>query len=191
MLDSPVAGTLTERNARRTRDDLLSAATELLMRGAEPTMRAVAAEAGVGERTIYRYFPNREALESEMREHLRSRLGAPLCGSTDELEGYVEELFDVFEENYDLTVAMVSSPWTQTSLAGSRAQNLEDLHALLTRGFPRADPVQLRSAAATLRTVLSGAGWVYQATRLRAVRRGGARQRHLDGRPGSAALGEP
>ena len=154
--------TIAERNAARTRDDLLDAAVDRWIRGDELTMRAVAAEAGVGERTIYRYFPSREALEDAVRDHVGPRIGVPLCTSVDGLEGYVDALLGTFEANYGLTVATVTSPWTQATLAGTRARNLADLHRLLADGFPDADPADVAAAAASLRTVLSGAGWVYQ-----------------------------
>ena len=153
---------ITQRNTARTRDDLVRAAVDLWVRGEEPTMRAVAAEAGVGERTIYRYFPNRDALEEAVHDHVAPRLGAPLCSSVNELEEYVDALYGAFEQNADLTVATVTTPWTQSTLAGTRSRNLAALRALLADGFPEAEDSDVVAAAASLRTVLSGAGWVYQ-----------------------------
>lgn len=152
----------TARNSRRTREEIVAAAVRRLVRGQEPTMRAVAAEAGVGERTIYRYFPSRDALEAAVRDAVAPRLGVPLCTSVDGLEDYVDELFGLFEANRELAVAVVTSTWTQATLAGTRSQNLRDLTALLRDACPGADPADLAAAAASLRTILSGAGWVYQ-----------------------------
>jgi AcrR family transcriptional regulator len=154
--------TATQRNMARTRDDLIGAAVRLVERSEEPTMRAVAAEAGVGERTIYRYFENREALSEAVAEAISPRLGVPLCATFEELHEYVEELFAVFEANHGLTVATVTSPWVQPFLARSRSRNLHALTALVRAAFPDVDSHEITSAAASLRTVLSGAGWVYQ-----------------------------
>lgn len=154
--------TATERNRRHTRDAIVAAAIAHLVRGAEPTMRSVAAEAGVGERTIYRYFPSRGDLEVAVGEVVAPRLSTPLCGSVTGLEDYVDDLFAVFEANQELTVAVVTSSWTQAVLSGTRSRNLADLVRLLSDGFPAAATGDLAAAAASMRTVLSGAGWVYQ-----------------------------
>jgi AcrR family transcriptional regulator len=154
--------TVIQRNLARTRAELLEASVRLIERGEEPTMRSVAQEAGISERTIYRYFATRRALEDAVTDALRPRLGAPLCSTVDELDAYIADLFGVFEENRPLTVATVTAAWTQPGLSRSRSRNLEALTELLSDGYPDADPQELAAAAATLRTVASGAGWVYQ-----------------------------
>jgi AcrR family transcriptional regulator len=55
---------LTERaDAARNRDQLLKVASRVFVSaGAEPSMRAIAREAGVGIATLYRHFPTRESL---------------------------------------------------------------------------------------------------------------------------------
>jgi AcrR family transcriptional regulator len=50
-------------DASRNRDSLLAAATRAFASSdAEPSMRAIAREAGVGIATLYRHFPTRESL---------------------------------------------------------------------------------------------------------------------------------
>ena len=50
-------------DATRNRDQLLAVATRVFASaGAEPSMRAIAREAGVGIATLYRHFPTRESL---------------------------------------------------------------------------------------------------------------------------------
>ncbi|BCL25176.1 TetR family transcriptional regulator [Streptomyces aurantiacus] len=50
-------------DAARNRDQLLAVATRVFMSAdAEPSMRAIAREAGVGIATLYRHFPTRESL---------------------------------------------------------------------------------------------------------------------------------
>jgi AcrR family transcriptional regulator len=50
-------------DAARNRDQLLAVATRVFMSAdAEPSMRAIAREAGVGIATLYRHFPSRESL---------------------------------------------------------------------------------------------------------------------------------
>lgn len=49
-------------DAARNRDVVLEAATRAFAAESEPSMRAIAREAGVGIATLYRHFPTREAL---------------------------------------------------------------------------------------------------------------------------------
>jgi len=63
MIDSEKAGRPNQR--RRTRKDLLQAASRLMKQGKKPTLEEVAAEALISRATAYRYFPNIEALHLE------------------------------------------------------------------------------------------------------------------------------
>ncbi|RPI05757.1 MAG: TetR/AcrR family transcriptional regulator, partial [Actinobacteria bacterium] len=56
----PYTSTLRERQVAQTRELILDAVTSLLgdRRADEVTTRAIAAEAGVSERTVYRHFPD-------------------------------------------------------------------------------------------------------------------------------------
>lgn len=49
-------------DAARNRDQLLDVATRIFAAGTEPSMRAIAREAGVGIATLYRHFPTKESL---------------------------------------------------------------------------------------------------------------------------------
>src|ERR1700760_961140 len=50
-------------DATRNRDQLLTVATRVFAAaGSEPSMRAIAREAGVGIATLYRHFPSKESL---------------------------------------------------------------------------------------------------------------------------------
>lgn len=51
--------------SRRTRKDLLTATARLLKEGRKPNMEEIAEEALVSRATVYRYFPNVEALLAE------------------------------------------------------------------------------------------------------------------------------
>jgi AcrR family transcriptional regulator len=149
---------LRDRNHERTRELLIEAAVALIERRVEPTMRSVAAEAGVGERTIYRYFANREALTQACAARLAGRSSAPLCRDHTGLEDYAATLFGVFEDNAPLIEALLSV----VDLTKTRSRNLEAMQALIDRGFPDAPVDERRKAAAALRTALSGSAWHYQ-----------------------------
>lgn len=63
MPDTETAGRPNQR--RRTRKDLLQAASRLMKQGRKPTLEEIAAEALVSRATAYRYFPSVEALYLE------------------------------------------------------------------------------------------------------------------------------
>ncbi len=64
-------------DAARNRDMLLWAATRTFAAaGAEPSMRAIAREAGVGIATLYRHFPTRESLVDAVYRDQVERLTA-------------------------------------------------------------------------------------------------------------------
>ncbi|MFJ7214579.1 TetR/AcrR family transcriptional regulator [Amycolatopsis sp. NPDC098790] len=61
-MEVPYESTGRRRQKGRTRAALVSAAHELLARGAAPTVEDAAAAAGISRTTAYRYFPNQRAL---------------------------------------------------------------------------------------------------------------------------------
>jgi AcrR family transcriptional regulator len=63
MTDAATIGRPNQR--RRTRKDLLEAASRLMKQGRRPTLEEVAEEALVSRATAYRYFPSVEALLRE------------------------------------------------------------------------------------------------------------------------------
>jgi AcrR family transcriptional regulator len=61
-------------DARRNRNRLLDAAIELMLEvGAEPPLDAIARRADVGIGTLYRHFPDREALLDAVAQHTLAR----------------------------------------------------------------------------------------------------------------------
>jgi len=62
-------------DATRNRDQLLAVATRMFAAAdAEPSMRAIAREAGVGIATLYRHFPTRESLVDAVYQDQVARL---------------------------------------------------------------------------------------------------------------------
>jgi AcrR family transcriptional regulator len=73
-------------DAVRNRDQLLAVATRVFMSAdAEPSMRAIAREAGVGIATLYRHFPTRESLVDAVYQDQVARL---TTGARELLDGY-------------------------------------------------------------------------------------------------------
>lgn len=72
-------------DARANRDQLLAAARELLVtRGADISMKDIADHAGLGVGTLYRRFPDRDALLGATAEAYLSELAAELAAARRE-----------------------------------------------------------------------------------------------------------
>jgi AcrR family transcriptional regulator len=61
-------------DAQRNRERILEVALTELTRSADTPLSRIAATAGVGQGTLYRHFPNREALLLELHRHEARRL---------------------------------------------------------------------------------------------------------------------
>lgn len=86
---------LRERQAQETRQRIVDAAVALIVAGVDSvTMPAVAGQAQVSLRTVFRHFPTREELLDATWINLNGRLGeVPDLEGVEELAGFVPELF--------------------------------------------------------------------------------------------------
>jgi AcrR family transcriptional regulator len=76
---------LRRQKAAETRERIIAAGCELLLRSSirdwrALTMRAVAQQAGVNERTVYRYFTNERGLRDAVMHRLEQEAGIDLPG---------------------------------------------------------------------------------------------------------------
>ncbi|WP_232542068.1 TetR/AcrR family transcriptional regulator [Nocardia bovistercoris] len=104
-MDSAVsrAGRTPRSDARRNREHLLEIAREVLAeQGAQASLREIARRAQVGMGTLYRHFPNREALLEALLGQSFERLTA---------------LADTLARTHEPRAALVE--WLRTYLAGS------------------------------------------------------------------------
>jgi AcrR family transcriptional regulator len=102
---------LRERHVDATRQEIMEAVAELVTRdGIDAlTFAAVAGEAGVGERTVYRHYPSREALLDALDAHLEARL--ELGGFPEhkrELPDFARRAFRAFDAQAPLVEASLA-----------------------------------------------------------------------------------
>jgi AcrR family transcriptional regulator len=129
-------------DARRNRERIMSAGRELFAReGPEAQMDEIAAHAGVGIGTVYRHFPTKEALLTEMvRVRFQefaaiATLAEDTAGPRDALETVMRRSAEAVEGDIGFQLAMMGSD--QLEWEGIEEQKAV-LAAVLTRIIRRA-----------------------------------------------------
>ena len=134
-------------DASRNRDTVLAAATRAFASSdTEPSMRAIAREAGVGIATLYRHFPTRETLVDAVYQDQVKRLtlGArELLGQLPPAEA-LRRWMDLFADwlatkhgMLDTLLAMIESG--EIALAHTRTELLEAITTILDAGSAAGD----------------------------------------------------
>ena len=156
-------------DASRNRDTLLAAATRAFAAAeTEPSMRAIAREAGVGIATLYRHFPTRESLVDAVYHDQVERLtvGArELLGQLPPAEA-MRRWMDLFGDwlmtKHGMTstlLAMIESG--EIALAQTRAELLDVITTILEAGRAAGDlraDVTAEDIAASLLGIFTVAG---------------------------------
>src|SRR6186997_235976 len=83
-MDAEATGRPNQR--RRTRQDLLNAASRLMKQGRKPSLEEIAEESLVSRATAYRYFPNVEALLVEASFDIATPQAADLFDDDSEAD---------------------------------------------------------------------------------------------------------
>jgi AcrR family transcriptional regulator len=157
---------LREEQSERTRAAILDALGEQLTEeGLEDfSMPKVARRANVAVRTIYRYFPTREALLDALSEWLDQRVGGFKYPETlEDLFGMIDGLFRGFDANAPLIRSQLSSAKgraLRARAAQRRARGVQRMLQPLTAGL---DPADARRAGAIVHALFS-AGTLFHLT---------------------------
>jgi AcrR family transcriptional regulator len=153
--------TLREKHAATTRDHILDEAYELLVSHPDQPFshEAIAARAGVGARTVYRYFPAQADLYEELWVRVRKRAGTIFPSSEAEILPQIPILFGGFERNEKVIRAVLESPaghriWERGAPEG-RAAFSRSL-AGLTAGM---SPAEKRQVVAIFLAIYSAPFW--------------------------------
>ncbi len=152
---------LREKQAAATRDHILDAAYELLVQHPDQPFshEAIAASAGVGARTVYRYFPAQSDLYEELWVRVRKQAGTVFPTDEAQILPQVRILFEGFDRNAPLIHAVLESPAghrvRERGAAEGRASFTKSL-AQLTAGM---SPAGKRRVAGSFLAIYSAPFW--------------------------------
>lgn len=159
---TPIMATLTELQTDATQQLILEAALAVLERTGEITARAAAAEAGISERTVFRYFPSRTEFLSAAAAALGRTLRTPAPpASLADLDALPRALFTALDEHRELVRSAWHSELRQHVIGTDAKERWQAIRKLLDAAAPRAPERQRKLAAATLRYQLSATTWHY------------------------------
>jgi len=153
--------TLRQKQATATRDHILGAAFELLVEHPDGSFshEAVATAAGVGARTVYRYFPAQSDMYEALWLQVRKQSGTVFPTEEAEIVPSIGVLYRAFDQNAKLIRGVMESPaGTRVRARGaeeSRAsfdQSLQDV----TQGL---SPSERRQARAVFNGIHSAPFW--------------------------------
>jgi AcrR family transcriptional regulator len=152
---------LSELHSDLTARLLLDAALRVLDHSSvgELTFRAVAAEAHISERTVFRYFPTRDEFLDAIAEAVTHRLVLPPPpGTLEELRGAPKALYSCFEAERSLTKAAVHSEFHDRMRARAKPR-WNAVRKLIDSSAPRRTERRRKLAAATIQYLLSANAW--------------------------------
>jgi AcrR family transcriptional regulator len=104
--------TLREKHAAATRDQILDQAYALLVNDPDQPFshEAIAARAGVGARTVYRYFPAQSDLYEALWLRVRKQAGTIFPSLEAQILPQIPILFGGFDRNEKVIRAVLESP---------------------------------------------------------------------------------
>lgn len=158
---------LRDAQTQATRDLILDALTEIASADGfeQLVVRDLAKAAGVSERTVYRHFPDRQALLNGLVDRISERSG----GTAQEEEAMtslpgialaVEATFRQFDDDETATRAAARLNLDPARSARDTVQRTERIAQLIDETLPGLDPADRLGVLAVLRTLISSRTWL-------------------------------
>jgi len=156
-----VKETLREKQATATRNHLLDAAFELLVEHPDQPFshEAVAKAAGVGARTVYRYFPAQADLFEALWLRVRKQSGTVFPTTESEIVPLIGELYRSFDQNEKLVRAVMESPAGARVRARGAAEGRAGFDQSLQNITQGRSPEERRKVRAVFQCIHSGPFW--------------------------------
>lgn len=152
---------LSDARTELVRSRVLQGLEGLLGKGEAWTFNSLARAAGVPERTVYRYFPTREALLAALFEFANQRIGfhGPLPTDAEGLTQLVRRSFPGFDGLAPVVRELLLAPEGKLARLQHKAQRQRASLALTRREVPGLDAAQARRLAAVLQLLSQAATW--------------------------------
>src|SRR5690242_1842201 len=153
--------TMREARTAAVHERILEGVAELLASGGDLTFARVARQAQVPERTVYRYFPSREALLTGIFEWANRRIGfsGRLPGTADEAAALVRRAFPGFDELAPVVRELLLAPEGLLARLSGNDERQDAMTALVRREAPGLDGVATRRVAAVVQLLTAAATW--------------------------------
>lgn len=155
---------LAEIHSDQTQQVILHSALDLLERASvdKLTLRDIAKNAGISERTIFRYFGTRDDLLDAVAQEVIRRLATPQPPRTlDALLVFPQALYSSFEANPKLTRASLHSELFGRLRQVAASPRWMAVRRLIDGVAPRCPEEQRKFAAANIRFFLTATAWQY------------------------------
>ena len=158
---APDEATLQEKRATATRDHILGAAFELLVEHPEFPFshEAVAKAAGVGARTVYRYFPAQADLFEALWLQVRKQSGTVFPTTEAEIVSKIGVMFRAFDKNEKLIRAVMESPAGARVRARGAEKGRTSFDQSLKDVTQSLSPTERRQVRAVFHGIHSGPFW--------------------------------
>jgi AcrR family transcriptional regulator len=152
---------LTEARAEVVRARILEGLAAILQRGETWTFAKVAKRARVPERTLYRYFPTREALLQGIFEWANARLGfqGELPVDAAALEALVRRSFPGFDTLAPVVRELLLAPEGRLARLRQKSSRQRSSLALVQLEVPGLPDADARRLAAVLQLLGQAATW--------------------------------
>jgi AcrR family transcriptional regulator len=162
-MDSAPLPTLRDRQKAQTHELIVDAMIEAMAAGEleKITHDALAKRTGVSRQTVYRHFPDREALLAALWKRTNSSvLRTPLPTTEAELVAALPTLFQRFDANADMVTIVQSTPQGRAlrmSVKDKRSKDFLSATSNATTGLSAEDA---KLAAAVIQLMCGGHAWL-------------------------------
>lgn len=153
--------TLHQKRVEATREHILGAAFELLInRPDQPfSHEAVAHSAGIGARTVYRYFPSQADFYEALWLKVREQSGTTFPTDEAEIIPHIGELYRAFDRNEKLIRAVMESAAGARVRAGGAEEGRLSFEKSLQKLLQGRSASERRQIRAVFQGIHSGPFW--------------------------------
>jgi len=154
---------LREEKARETREAILQALYRLMSTSTGPdeiSMDAIAAEAGIQRRTVFRHFPTKDELLTAFWPWLNALIGASIAPETvADIVAGPQDAFPRFDEHEAAIRASLHSPTGRAMRAGMVSARRLRFAGALAPVLANLPPVEARRVEALAHLLYSASAW--------------------------------